>query len=329
MSSAGTRKAGCTRASCSPKIPKPIADAAIQGIRDLLGLRSGAPIPSGLIGDIKMGTTVATNALLERKGDRVLLLITKGFRDALRIAYQARPDIFAKEIILPEQLNERVVEVDERVRADGRVERLLDIAAMRPAIEQARADGIDAVAIVFMHAWKYPDHEKAVAKVCRKLGFSQISVSHEVSPLIKLVGRGDTTVVDAYLSPILSRYVQRVAEELGVAPISPLEGEMSAKPTEGVVSEGSASRQSVEPSRADPTRRLHRHPPLKGEGIPPPHVHDVVRRPYRRRYVPGQGRDPVRSGRRRRRHGRDSKARRLRQGHRLRHGRHLNRRRPL
>ncbi|TIM91411.1 MAG: hypothetical protein E5Y59_23610, partial [Mesorhizobium sp.] len=119
-------------------------------------------------------------------------------------------------------------------------ERLLDIAAMRPAIEQARADGIDAVAIVFMHAWKYPDHEKAVAKVCRKLGFSQISVSHEVSPLIKLVGRGDTTVVDAYLSPILSRYVQRVAEELGVAPISPLEGEMSAKPTEGVISEGTA-----------------------------------------------------------------------------------------
>ncbi|WP_287210849.1 hydantoinase/oxoprolinase family protein, partial [Mesorhizobium sp.] len=229
--------------------PEAYADAAIQGIRDLLGLKSGAPIPSGLIGDIKMGTTVATNALLERKGDRVLLLITRGFRDALRIAYQARPDIFAKQIILPEQLNERVIEVDERVRADGRVERLLDIAAMRPAIEQARADGIDAVAIVFMHAWKYPDHEKAVAKVCRKLGFSQVSVSHEVSPLIKLVGRGDTTVVDAYLSPILSRYVRRVAEELGVAPISSLEGEMSAKPTEGVISEGTAKESNpVEPT---------------------------------------------------------------------------------
>ncbi|RUU10090.1 hydantoinase/oxoprolinase family protein, partial [Mesorhizobium sp. M6A.T.Ca.TU.002.02.2.1] len=213
--------------------PEAYADAAIQGIRELLGLKSGAPIPSSLIGDIKMGTTVATNALLERKGDRVLLLITRGFRDALRIAYQARPDIFAKEIILPEQLYERVIEVEERVRADGNVERLLDMAACRPAIEQARADGIDAVAIVFMHAWKYPDHEKAVAKVCRKLGFSQISVSHEVSPLIKLVGRGDTTVVDAYLSPILSRYVQRVAGELGAAPISPLVGEMSAKPTEG------------------------------------------------------------------------------------------------
>ncbi|TIO09175.1 hydantoinase B/oxoprolinase family protein [Mesorhizobium sp.] len=218
--------------------PEAYADAAIQGIRELLGLKSGAPIPSSLIGDIKMGTTVATNALLERKGDRVLLLITRGFRDALRIAYQARPDIFAKEIILPEQLYERVIEVDERIRADGRVERLLDIAAVRPAIEQTRADGIDAVAIVFMHAWKYPDHEKAVAKVCRKLGFSQVSVSHEVSPLVKLVGRGDTTVVDAYLSPILSRYVRKVGQELGV--LSPLEGEMSAEPTEGVVSEGTA-----------------------------------------------------------------------------------------
>ncbi|CAN7608051.1 hydantoinase B/oxoprolinase family protein [Mesorhizobium caraganae] len=202
--------------------PEAYPDAAIAGIRELLGLKSGAAIPSGLIGDIKMGTTVATNALLERKGDRVLLLITKGFRDALKIAYQARPDIFAKEIILPEQLYERVIEINERVRANGDVERLLDIAACRPAIEKARADGIDAVAIVFMHAWKYPDHEKAVAKVCRKIGFSQISVSHEVSPLIKLVGRGDTTVVDAYLSPILSRYVQRVAGELGA--LSPLEG---------------------------------------------------------------------------------------------------------
>ncbi|TPJ71330.1 hydantoinase B/oxoprolinase family protein [Mesorhizobium sp. B2-6-2] len=198
--------------------PEAYADAAIQGIRDLLGLKAGAAISADAIGDVKMGTTVATNALLERKGDRVLLLITKGFRDALRIAYQARPDIFAKEIILPEQLYERVIEVNERVRADGCVERLLDIAACRPAIEQAKADGIDAVAIVFMHAWKYPDHEKAVAKVCRKIGFSQISVSHEVSPLIKLVGRGDTTVVDAYLSPILSRYVQRVAGELGAGP---------------------------------------------------------------------------------------------------------------
>ncbi len=203
--------------------PEAYPDAAIHGIRTLLGLAPGTAIPADAIGEVRMGTTVATNALLERKGDRVLLLITKGFRDALRIAYQARPDIFAKEIILPEQLYERVVEVDERVRADGCVERLLDIANVKPAIEQAKADGIDAVAIVFMHAWKYPEHEKAVAKVCHKAGFSQVSVSHEVSPLIKLVGRGDTTVVDAYLSPILSRYVQRVAGELGIVSAQPSE----------------------------------------------------------------------------------------------------------
>lgn len=196
--------------------PEAYRDAAIQGIRDLLGVQPGEPVPSERIGDIKMGTTVATNALLERKGDRVLLLITRGFRDALRIAYQARPDIFAKEIILPEQLYERVIEIDERVRADGYVERLLDIASVQAQIEQARQDGIDAVAIVFMHAWKFPEHEQATAKLCRNLGFGQVSVSHEVSPLVKLVGRGDTTVVDAYLSPILSRYVSQVAGELGV-----------------------------------------------------------------------------------------------------------------
>ncbi|MBN9270563.1 MAG: hydantoinase/oxoprolinase family protein, partial [Mesorhizobium sp.] len=203
-------------------------DAAIHGIRTLLGVAADQPIPLGLVGEVRMGTTVATNALLERKGDRTLLLITRGFRDALRIAYQARPDIFAKEIILPEQIYERVVEVDERVRADGCVERLLDIAAVKPALEQARCDGIDAVAIVFMHAWKYPDHEQAVAKVCRKLGFGQVSVSHEVSPLIKLVGRGDTAVVDAYLSPILRRYVEQVAGELGagstLSSVHPAEG---------------------------------------------------------------------------------------------------------
>jgi 5-oxoprolinase (ATP-hydrolysing) len=227
--------------------PEAYRDAAIQGIRDLLGVKSGEPVPSTRIGDIKMGTTVATNALLERKGDRVLLLITEGFRDALRIAYQARPDIFAKEIILPEQLYERVIEVEERVRADGTVERLLDIAAVKPAIEQAKADGIDAVAIVFMHAWKFPEHEEVVAKVCRKIGFGQVSVSHEVSPLVKLVGRGDTTVVDAYLSPILSRYVSRVAGELGIA--SPLEGEMAAKQPEGV-GQGSARRKEMSSTAA-------------------------------------------------------------------------------
>src|SRR6476659_4322718 len=175
--------------------PEAYADAAIQGIRDLLGVDPGAAIPPGLIGDIKMGTTVATNALLERKGDRVLLLTTKGFRDALRIAYQARPDIFAKEIVLPEQLYERVIEVDERIRADGAVETALAAEKLRPALAAAKADGIDAVAIVFMHAWKFPAHEQAVAALCREIGFAQLSVSHEISPLVKLVGRGDTTVV--------------------------------------------------------------------------------------------------------------------------------------
>ncbi|MEK1893305.1 MAG: hydantoinase B/oxoprolinase family protein [Rhizobium sp.] len=196
--------------------PESYRDAAIHGIRGLLGLGLADTIPSDRIGDIRMGTTVATNALLERKGDRVLLLITKGFRDALRIAYQARPDIFAKEIILPEQLYERVVEVHERVRVDGSIEVPLETSGVEQAITRARADGIDAVAIVFMHSYKYPQHEKAVADLCKAAGFKQISVSHDVSPLLKLVGRGDTTVVDAYLSPILSRYVQQVAGELGV-----------------------------------------------------------------------------------------------------------------
>jgi 5-oxoprolinase (ATP-hydrolysing) len=196
--------------------PGAYRDAAVQGMRDLLGLAAGQTIPSGTIGEVKMGTTVATNALLERKGDRVLLLITEGFRDALRIAYQARPDIFAKQIVLPEQLYERVVEVRERVRADGTVEAAPDAEAIRPHLEAARADGIEAVAIVFMHAWQHPAHEQLVSGLCEDSGFLQISVSSRVSPLVKLVGRGDTTVVDAYLSPILARYVDRVAAELGM-----------------------------------------------------------------------------------------------------------------
>ncbi|MCC0080134.1 MAG: hydantoinase B/oxoprolinase family protein [Rhodobacter sp.] len=187
-------------------------DAAIEGIRRLLG---GAIDPAR-IGTVKMGTTVATNALLERKGDRVALITTRGFRDALRIAYQARPEIFAKEIVLPEQLYERVVEVDERLRADGRVE--TPLAPATAALGALRADGFDALAIVLMHAWKNPAHEQALAAEARALGFTQVSVSHEVSPLIKLVGRGDTTVVDAYLSPILRRYVARVAGALGATP---------------------------------------------------------------------------------------------------------------
>ena len=196
--------------------PEAYSDAAVQGIRDLLGLKAGEPIPAGKVGAVKMGTTVATNALLERKGDRTLLLITKGFRDALKIGYQARPKIFAREIVKPDMLYERVAEVDERVRADGTVEHAPDLAQARRDLEAAKADGIDAVAIVFMHAYRFPEHEKQVAALARQLGFAQVSVSHEVSPLIKLVGRGDTTVVDAYLSPILRRYVAQVDRDLDV-----------------------------------------------------------------------------------------------------------------
>src|SRR6476619_3248233 len=161
-----------------------------------------------------MGTTVATNALLERKGERTALLVTSGFRDALKIGYQARPKIFARHIIKPDTLYERIVEVDERVRADGKVEREPDIAAVRADLNAVKADGINAVAIVFMHAYRYADHERKVAALAREIGFSQVSVSHEVSPLIKLLGRGDTTVVDAYLSPILRRYVAQVDKDL-------------------------------------------------------------------------------------------------------------------
>ncbi|MDI6024994.1 hydantoinase B/oxoprolinase family protein [Corticibacterium sp. UT-5YL-CI-8] len=240
--------------------PEAYRDAAIHGIRTLLGVEPNAPIPSGMIDTVKMGTTVATNALLERKGDRVLLLITKGFRDALRIAYQARPDIFAKEIILPEQIYERVVEVEERVRVDGTVEIALDPETAKTEIERAKADGIDAVAIVFMHSWKYPDHEAGMAELCRKLGFGQVSVSHEVSPLIKLVGRGDTTVVDAYLSPILSRYVDRVAGELGIAaaPTSPLWGGRAEGAGGGILEDFTT-----------PTPALRADPPPKGDGDQP------------------------------------------------------------
>jgi 5-oxoprolinase (ATP-hydrolysing) len=194
--------------------PEAYRDAAVHGIRHLLGLPPGAAIPSEHISAVKMGTTVATNALLERKGERTLLLVTKGFRDALRIGYQARPKIFAKHIIKPDMLYERVVEVDERVRADGTVERELDLKAARRELGAAKADGIGAVAIVLMHAYRCHAHEQRLAALARELGFPQVSASHEVSPLIKLVGRGDTTVVDSYLSPILRRYVAQVAEEL-------------------------------------------------------------------------------------------------------------------
>ena len=191
-------------------------DAAVQAIRDHLGLPPGEPIPNGAVGVVKMGTTVATNALLERKGERTLLVATRGFRDALEIGYQARPKIFARNIVKPEQLYSEVVEVDERALADGTIERAPDLAAVRRDLTEAKGRGFDALAIVFMHAYRYPEHERQVARLAREMGFGQVSVSHECSALIKLVGRGDTTVVDAYLSPILARYIARVSDELDV-----------------------------------------------------------------------------------------------------------------
>ena len=237
--------------------PEAYRDAAVQGIRDLLGLKKGEPIPSGRVGAVKMGTTVATNALLERKGDRTLLVTTKGFRDALRVGYQNRPKIFAKHIIKPEMLFERVVEVDERVRADGTVEKTPDLDAVRRDLEEALSDGIKAVAIVFIHAYRYADHEKAVAALAREMGFAQVSVSHEVSPLIKLVGRGDTTVVDAYLSPILRRYVAQVAEEMSAGASSlPRRGRVDASVSERA---GGVSSDDVPHPAA-----FGGHPPLRG-----------------------------------------------------------------
>jgi 5-oxoprolinase (ATP-hydrolysing) len=197
--------------------PEAYRDAAVHGIRALLGLSSDESIPVGLIGDVRMGTTVATNALLERKGERTLLVTTEGFRDALRIGHQARQKIFAKEIVKPEQLYDEVLEIDERIRADGTVERAPDPQKVRDELVSARARGLRAVAIVFMHGYRHPAHERLVAGIAREIGFPQVSVGHEVSPLVKFVGRGDTTVVDAYLSPILARYVAQVAQELDLA----------------------------------------------------------------------------------------------------------------
>jgi len=201
--------------------PEAYADAATTGIGDLLGVERGRKVPTELIQSVKMGTTVATNALLERKGDRVLLLVSQGFRDALEIGYQARPKIFARKIEKPSMLYARVAEVPERLRADGSVETPLDLAATRAALDAARADGIDAVAIVFMHAYAHPDHERQAARLAHEVGFTQVSVSHEVSPLVKFVGRGDTTVGDAYLSPLLRRYVSRVAAALSTSSLLP------------------------------------------------------------------------------------------------------------
>jgi len=194
--------------------PDRYRDAAVHGIRELLGLAPGTSIPAATIEAVKMGTTVATNALLERKGERTALVITRGFGDALRIAYQNRPKLFVRRIELPTLLYERVIEVDERIGARGDLVRPLDLDAARHDLAAARAAGVAAIAIVLMHGYRYPQHEQALAVLARELGFAQVSVSHEVSPLMKLVSRGDTTVVDAYLSPILRRYVDEVERDL-------------------------------------------------------------------------------------------------------------------
>lgn len=208
--------------------PDAYDDAAIAGIADLLGVPRDRPLPSQLIGSVRMGTTVATNALLERKGDPVLLLVSQGFRDALEIGYQARPKIFARKIEKPPMIYARVAEVPERVHADGTVETPLDHSAAIAVLRAARAEGISSVAIVFMHAYAYPEHEREAAAIASTAGFTQISVSHEVSPLVKFVGRGDTAVVEAYLSPLLRRYVQRVATALAAnSPLPPCGGARS------------------------------------------------------------------------------------------------------
>jgi 5-oxoprolinase (ATP-hydrolysing) len=194
--------------------PEQYRDAAVEGIRRLLQLPPGEPITPERVECVKMGTTVATNALLERKGDRTLLVTTRGFRDALRIAYQARPRLFERHVVLPELLYERVIEAEERVAADGTVVQPLDEAHLRERLRDAYDAGIRACAIVFMHGWRHTAHEAAAARLAREVGFTQVSVSHEVSPLMKLVSRGDTTVVDAYLSPILRRYVEQVAAQM-------------------------------------------------------------------------------------------------------------------
>ncbi|MEF7614058.1 hydantoinase B/oxoprolinase family protein [Aquincola sp. MAHUQ-54] len=194
--------------------PARYEDAAVEGVRRLLGLAEGEPVTPGRVACVKMGTTVATNALLERTGDRTVLVATQGFRDALRIAYQARPRLFDRHIVLPEMLYERVIEARERVGADGTLVTPLDEAALRADLQAAFDAGIRACAVVFMHGWRHTAHEAAAGALARAIGFTQVSVSHEVSPLMKLVPRGDTTVVDAYLSPILRRYVDRVAAQM-------------------------------------------------------------------------------------------------------------------
>ncbi len=199
--------------------PEQYRDAAVAGIRHLLGLQPQQPISPDMVACVKMGTTVATNALLERKGEPTLLVTTRGFADGLRIAYQNRPRLFDRHIVLPELLYAEVIEANERMGAHGEVVQPLDIEALRPALKAARARGLRSVAIAFVHGYRYHDHEQAAAQLAQELGFEQISISHQVSPLMKWVSRGDTTVVDAYLSPILRRYVDQVASEMPGVPL--------------------------------------------------------------------------------------------------------------
>jgi 5-oxoprolinase (ATP-hydrolysing) len=194
--------------------PEQYRDAAVAGVRHLLGLQPGEAVMPALVECVKMGTTVATNALLERKGEPTLLVITQGFRDALRIAYQNRPKLFERRIVLPELLYSRVVQAQERVGARGELVQALDEERLRADMQAAFDAGLRSAAIVFMHGYRFHAHELAAERLARELGFTQISVSHKTSPLMKLVGRGDTTVVDAYLSPILRRYVEQVAVEM-------------------------------------------------------------------------------------------------------------------
>lgn len=194
--------------------PARYSDAAVAGIRALLDVPEGEPIPVEWIESVRMGTTVATNALLERRGERTALVITKGFGDALRIGYQNRPHIFERRIVLPEMLYEHVAEVDERITADGTVLRPPDLDALAPELRRLREEGVQAVAVVCLHSHLHPAHERAIGSLARRTGFAQVSCSSEVSPLMKLVPRGDTAVIDAYLSPVLRRYVESVARQL-------------------------------------------------------------------------------------------------------------------
>jgi len=195
--------------------PEKYVDAALAGIRDILGVEPDSPIPEEKIDVVRMGTTLATNALLERRGEKTLLLVTEGFRDALRIGYQNRPRIFDLDIQLPEMLHSRVSEIRERHSAQGDVLTGLDESQVRAELQKFYEQGLRACAIVFMHAYKFPAHEERVAAIARDIGYTQVSVSHKVSSLIKFVSRGDTTVVDAYLSPLIKKYVRQVRSELG------------------------------------------------------------------------------------------------------------------